>query len=320
MANYAPVLMSSPCAYLFPDGTLATNLKKYGFLPVKSAYSTADRVQYTLKDHQFTKLLEPFERRVSFANKYAGTVPSSANLTLNIKKLDVRPSYNFEKNSKFPLAMSFVEWFDAASLAADIQDLSVVKESANRKAAAGFPECLFYKDKGECIDSDMFWEVYNDESCASHPFFKYSPKIEWKELAEIMANKIRGFAVGSARMVFKQREYFGSISEKMKMTKWSYHGFNPFGGGTTRLVEYLGWKRRWLRWDTSGWDRLFPLMKHVGRIWRSKLRVPESKRAEFNDLFGPGGKYTMEFFYYIMPDGSVVLMEYSNPQWPRPHN
>lgn len=312
-SDYAPVLLGSPRVYFLPTQKPAEHLRTLGFLPAKASLSPSEVPIYTLKKHQYSNILAPFEKQLGYTDKYAGTIGSIGNVSVNIAKLDVVPVYEFRENPCYRKALNFVAFANQSAFDADTVPIEVIRAATNQRAVCGYPESLFWKTKGDAMNDPHFWECYYDPSCDAYPFFKYAPKVEWKELAEILNNKIRGFAVGSIRMVLKQREYFGSISDKIKMLGWSAYGFNPFTGGTTRLVERMGWLRRWIRWDTSGWDRKFALMREVLELWRSKLRVPVEKQEEFDRLFGRGSYYALEKFFYIMPDGNVVPMSFSGP-------
>jgi len=286
---------------------------KVGFLPKKLNGVKDSTGDYTVRKTQFQSILDKYERELTFTDVYGGTVPTVENLTLNIRKLDVQPNHTFRKLARYDDAVAFVSYMDDLAFKSDVNDPVVEAAKLNRKAVAGWPESLEFKSKGEAVDSPAWWNCYYDPKCDYFPFFGYSPKIEWKEIFEIVNGKIRGFATGCVRLVLHQREFFGQVSDKLKNYKWSFHGFSPFHGGTTKFVNYLGWSRRWIRWDTSGWDRLFALMKEVAFLYAHKLNIPADKKGRFERLFGENGYYTLMKFFYVMPDGSVVLMEGSNP-------
>lgn len=307
------MLRATPEPFYLPDGTPAAYLRKFGFLPKKQRYIATAEPQYKITDHQFTDIVREYELQLKFVDKFGGTVATAANMSVNIAKLDCEPVTKFRKSPQYDATMEFVCNMDRPALTADTVDVLDVRSEINRSAVAGYPECLKYDNKGAAVDSDEFWDDYYDAKNDGTPFFTYSAKIEWKSLVDILENKIRGFASASSRLVIAQREFFGRISNNLKMFKWSFHGFSPFYGGTTKLVSYLGWTRRWIRWDTSGWDRKFPLMREVMSMYRRYLRIRAKDVDRFKRLFGTDAWYALSKFFYIMPDGSIVIMNFSNP-------
>lgn len=177
--------------------------------------------------------------------------------------------------------------------------------------SAGWPwGSLGFKTKGEVMASNIWKNVFPYMDSNDIPIWSTSGKIEPKEIEDINKDKIRIFQIPPIHFLYYQLKYGKLASERLKMHKWSYYGFNPYRGGFDGLARKLLTKRNKFCYDISGWDKFIPLLHLIYSI------IDEPTRINFTD---PKDHEMWDWvmqntcnFILKMPNGDVVLKDFGN--------
>lgn len=258
---------------------------------------------------------------IPFTEKYQMCLPNPLAMTASIKKYN-RPQ---------PL-LDMVAWKLSGEWTLNhfrpyLQDSAILPLSkciadADRQTSAGYPWSLWYKNKGEFLDSGASVDVLTAYWCSlatENPFttlWTASLKQELRSKEKIVQNKIRTFTASACehsislnRMCLDFNERFYSSNNKT----WSFVGCSKFNGGFDRLFRRLSKHPCAFELDESSFDAsLFRLALEGQRDLRWELMSAYWKTADNRKRFWNLYRQVIHSCI-VLDDGDVVQKHTGNP-------
>jgi hypothetical protein len=137
------------------------------------------------------------------------------------------------------------------------------------------------------------------------------PKVEVKDMVDILDKKIRIFCVSPAHYLYFQKKFTLRLSERFKLFKWSAYGINLYSSGANKLCTTLLGKWARFCYDISGWDKFIPLMSLIYEVQR-ELMKDNQQYNDFKHDFEWVVQNLIEMFIRL-PNGEVLLKKLGNP-------
>lgn len=219
----------------------------------------------------------------------------------------------FQKDLKTELeiAKEFFK-FEYGSLFEDlVADTDEIINSFDMNKSPGFPGTQQgIRSKKEYFDKDISKQM----EALRHilpVIYNGVPKVEVKDMVDILERKIRLFCVSPAHYLYFQKKFTLRLSERFKLYKWSAYGINLYSSGADKLCRSLlpFWAR--FCYDISGWDKFIPLMSVIYDIQRDLMKA--------NDIYFD---YAQDFEWVVdnlvsmlirLPNGEVLNKKLGNP-------
>lgn len=137
------------------------------------------------------------------------------------------------------------------------------------------------------------------------------PKVEVKDMVDILERKIRIFCVSPAHYLYFQKKFTLRLSERFKLFKWSAYGINLYSSGANKLCTHLLGKWARFCYDISGWDKFIPLMSLIYDIQR-ELMKDNNEYNDFKEDFEWVAQNLTDMLIRL-PNGEVLLKRLGNP-------
>lgn len=243
---------------------------------------------------------------------YHMTTPKKKNVETTLDSWDLKKETDY-KGKEYSHAMNYFYLNYAQILISPISTTEEIHEAMHHEKSAGYPANSYgIHTKSDLLSCPQYleWFLGFDPMSGEYtPIWMVSPKVEFKETADILANKIRLFQIPPHHLLHYQLKYGRKISERLKNFKWSAYGFNPYDGGFNDLASKLLTKRWRFSYDVSGWDKFLPNMEDVYNA--VLFKNPDFTSREF-DEFRWVMMHTIKPLLRF-PSGAVYSKPYGNP-------
>lgn len=272
----------------------------------------AEFAKYELVDNQIARYILEDDRNfiVSHAGDYVVTNDTNEHLQTSIMKIDASPCYKYKTHRLFGESLKFVsDMYDSVFQCGPMDPYTILADTT-MEASSGFVEQRRgLRTKGDCVKANLPYIEYElDELCDERPIWKVSGKREFQTRVNYVDNvKQRTFIIQPFKALWNMKREFGGQNEAIKMTGWSFYGFNPYEGGVDKLVKHLNSfsdkaKRYWM-FDAVRWDRLLPIMEE---IWTLRC-----KYKKITPKIGNIVKYMIESCI-LTPQGDLLWKDWGN--------
>lgn len=285
------------------------NIKSVGYYPYASQYP--EHSKYSLHRHEmWSKFPELVKKEFDVEPKFAGVNPDAINVMTALMKYDTPPVWEFRNDPLWATAVQVVTKNLQTALVQPTITYEDALELVDETKAPGFPwNVIGIRSKGAAMRHEEFEErVKNGREI---PIYKTSPKHEWKEISDIMNHKIRTFIIEPVDSMVQKKILYHNQNEALKNYWWSQYGMSPFNGGFDRMATTLLKGYGIESGDVVGFDRRFPVMREVYEMRNAGIRNAGATEDEMN--MAEHQKFAMENVHVLFPDGTIVVLKWSNP-------
>jgi len=137
------------------------------------------------------------------------------------------------------------------------------------------------------------------------------PKVEIKDMADILACKVRIFCVSPTHYLHYQKKFTVRLSERFKLYKWSAYGINLYSGGADSICANLLTKHARVCYDVSGWDKFIPLIPLIYQTHK-ELLIQFGDYQDYKSDFNWVAQNLTEMLIRL-PNGEVLKKVLGNP-------
>jgi hypothetical protein len=215
------------------------------------------------------------------AGEFYANNPDRPRVLLSEMKLDV-PFVHTPRKAEYRLALEIVDEMLEAALTHSILTHEETLNLILQMKGPGYPWRYFgYKTRAELLNDPAFMEVLQGfPEC----FWTITPKRELEKLEVIIGEKkIRTFIIPPLQLLYWQLRYYHPGNENLKNLWWSKYGFNPFGGGVSRMAKRLLSKPYRYYIDVKGYDRKVWLARVMDRRNRFLIGGEDARKKWLYD-------------------------------------
>lgn len=260
-----------------------------------------------LKSKQFLEELS--------GDKFATVRPTQHNVDKTILSWDKYgpkdATYRENLASFIPFAEEFFKAEYGSLFRNSIATDEEIMESYDLTKSPGFPATQF----GVRSKEQYFNKPISDQMDALRHIlpviYNGVPKVEVKDMQDILAAKIRLFCVSPTHYLKYQKKFTLRLSERFKQYKWSAYGINLYSGGADVMCKEL--LRKWGRfcYDVSGWDKFIPLIPTIYKIHKELLEA-DGLYCDYSQDFDWVVNNLIEMLIRL-PNGEVLRKCLGNP-------
>lgn len=242
---------------------------------------------------------------------YAGVNPDERNVWKAIGKYDSQPSYAFRDDPLWAVACKLVEEKYHSVFYQPPISFDDALATMDGSKSPGFPwGPMGYRDKATAMTHPEFARIVMEGKTTT--IYKVAPKHEWKEIDAIQnLHKIRNFVIEPVHSAVQKKMLYYNQNQAMKQYGWSSYGFNPFQGGFDRMANQLLDCYGIESGDIVGFDRKFAVMPEIYRMRNAGLRK-HGLNPQY-EILAVKQEKDMVYIYMLLPDGSIVVIQWSNP-------
>jgi len=236
---------------------------------------------------------------------YVVSQSKRGHLEKSVMKLDIDPVYKFRQHPKIVDALQFVgDMFDDA-FRQDHMDMQTLIDEVVGDTSSGIIEALRgLPKKWMCMREELPILEYENPDLTEVPIWKVSGKVEIKKRADYIGEmKQRTFIIEPFGHLWQTKKFYGNQNKALKMSGWSYYGFDPYAGGVNTLANSLLRHRRFWELDGRGWDRSIPMMQEIYDLRNVYRKDSALLRWVYQHLI----ESILQF-----PNGDVVLKKWGN--------
>lgn len=233
---------------------------------------------------------------------------TNSNYYTTVNSWDQKPDYSYKGTPKHNFGLAFLEQYYGDIMVDCVASSEEVCEYIDWSKSPGWPHTYYgFRTKAELVAALSHTLFF--ERTSTLPIWNVSGKVEFKNKAEIEANKIRLFQIPSFELLYSQLKFGKRISNRLLNKHWSAFGFNPYSGGFDRLARRLLSKRWRGCYDVSGWDKFMSLLEDIYLIVAKKSLpgISEFDLTEFIWMV----QNTCHFLLKTV-DGNVLRKTYGN--------
>jgi len=282
------------------------NLKLVGTLP---GSEITNKRSYSRRTSKFASLYGKVALQGLLdicGDKFQVVHPTQTNYYKTVSSWDQKPSYSYEDEISFLFAKQFFDQYYGHIMSDCIASSEEICEYIDWTKSPGWPHTYFgFRTKEDLVRS--LTDTLFFDRVGTIPIWNVAGKVEFKDIADIMENKIRLFQIPSFELLYSQLKFGKRISLRLMNEQWSAYGFNPYAGGFERLARRLLSKPYRGCYDVSGWDKFLPLLKDIYSTLLKRGNIPESELEEFLWMV----TNTCDFMLKLM-NGNVVCKDYGN--------
>lgn len=240
---------------------------------------------------------------------YVVTNSTAQHLEVSVMKMDQPVVYEFRKDvENYDAAMAYVARMYDNVFRQRSMEVHEMLDDITFDSSPGIVESRRgYRKKVDCVVAGLPAAEYEHPDLNEIPIWKVSGKRELKLRTEYVGQwKQRTFIIQPFHFFWMTKKEYGLQNEAMKMTGWSFYGFNPYEGGVNKLVHTLmpssKFKRFWML-DGKGWDRIFAMMHEV---WSMRMKYKEMTLKQ---------RYIYHWMVnsvLMLPDGDKIFKSWGN--------